>query len=146
VDCFGGKINEQTPTATVIPQRDYRLKLQFQTYWDDEDEDKEQLGWIRNAYESVYARWGGVPDPFQGPPMDPCKSPDDSPFEGCYYNYPDVDLNGWKNGKYGALSLYFLDNFQTNKRNLVDIKRRWDPAGYFWHEQSIPAIKSALPK
>ena len=60
VDCFGGKINEQSPTATVIAQRDYRLKLQFQTYWDDEDEDTKHLGWISHAYKSIYHRWGGV--------------------------------------------------------------------------------------
>ena len=60
MDCFGGKINEQSPTATVIAQRDYRLKLQFQTYWDDEDEDTKHLGWISHAYKSIYHRWGGV--------------------------------------------------------------------------------------
>ena len=146
VDCFGGRINDVEPEATVIAQRSYKVKLQFQTYWDDEAEDEPHLAWIRSAYESCYARWGGVPDPTRGPPMDTSAPPDESPFEGCYYNYPDVDLNGWKNGKYGALTLYFLDNFQANARNLVDIKRRWDPAGYFWHTQSIPSYKSALPK
>lgn len=53
-------------------------------------------------------------------------------------DYPDVDLNEWNNGKWGALTLYFLGNFQTNARNLVDIKKRWDPNNYFQHAQSIP--------
>lgn len=92
------------------------------------------LGWIRDAYSTIYSRWGGVPDP----------SAADSPFEGAYYNYPDVDLNDWKQGKWGALYLYFLDNFQTNARNLVDIKKRWDPNEYFKFVQSIPTEKKSL--
>jgi len=59
-------------------------------------------------------------------------------------DYPDVFLNNWNTGKWGALTLYFLDNFQKNKRNLVDIKKRWDPHGYFQHAQSIPDTKSPL--
>ena len=47
-------------------------------------------------------------------------------------------LNNWNTGKWGALTLYFLGNFQTNARNLVDIKKRWDPNNYFQHAQSIP--------
>lgn len=144
VDCFGGAINDKSPTETVIAQRKYFVKLQFQTYWTEKADDSKHLKWIRDAYESVYRRWGGVPDPFKGPPMDKTKPVDESPFEGCYYNYPDVDLNEWNNGKWGALTLYFLDNFQKNKRNLVDIKKRWDPHGYFQHAQSIPDTKSPL--
>jgi len=34
--------------------------------------------------------------------------------------------------------LYFLDNFRNNERNLVDIKRYWDPENYFHSPQSIP--------
>jgi hypothetical protein len=31
VDCFGGAINDKSPTETVIAQRKYFVKLQFQT-------------------------------------------------------------------------------------------------------------------
>ena len=37
-----------------------------------------------------------------------------------------------------AMWLSFLDNFRNNTRNLVDVKRRWDPENYFHHPQSIP--------
>ena len=58
VDCFGGRINDVEPEATVIAQRSYKVKLQFQTYWDDEAEDEPHLAWIRSAYESCHG--GGV--------------------------------------------------------------------------------------
>ena len=60
-------------------------------------------------------------------------------------DYPDVHLNHWNTGKWGALTLYFLGNFQTNARNLVDIKKRWDPNNYFQHAQSIPLEKKHVP-
>ena len=62
-------------------------------------------------------------------------------------DYPDTALNEWipNAGKWGALTLYFLDNFQKNERNLVDIKKRWDPNNYFQHAQSIPLEKKHVP-
>lgn len=70
------------------------------------------------------------------------RSAEDSRFpsgnvDGCYYNYPDVDLNEY-GGRDGALHLYFLENFRSNPRNLVAVKRRWDPANIFHSSQSIP--------
>eukprot|EP00321_Phaeocystis_globosa_P018080 CAMPEP_0118809214 /NCGR_PEP_ID=MMETSP1162-20130426/73_1 /TAXON_ID=33656 /ORGANISM="Phaeocystis Sp, Strain CCMP2710" /LENGTH=573 /DNA_ID=CAMNT_0006738617 /DNA_START=184 /DNA_END=1905 /DNA_ORIENTATION=- len=144
VDCFGGQINKVSSTDTAIAQRNYFVKLQFQTYWTEKEDDLKHIKWISDAYELVYSRWGGIPNPFKGPPMDMSKPPNESPFEGCYYNYPDVHLNHWNTGKWGALTLYFLGNFQTNARNLVDIKKRWDPNNYFQHAQSIPDEKKPL--
>lgn len=58
---------------------------------------------------------------------------------GCYYNYPDSQLGTHAHGDADkALWLYFLDNLRKNPRNLVDIKKRWDPQNYFHHAQSIP--------
>ena len=37
-----------------------------------------------------------------------------------------------------ALWLYFLDNYRANDRNLVAVKKRWDPENVFHHAQSIP--------
>ena len=53
---------------------------------------------------------------------------------GCYYNYPDIDLNGPDNNKENALKLYF----GVNLNRLKKIKKRWDPNNYFNHSQSIP--------
>ena len=77
----------------------------------------------------MYGDYGGIPDPKQS-----------DMFEGCYYNYPDVDLNDeqYGGGREKAMYLYFLENYRENERNLVDVKKRWDPANYFNFEQSIP--------
>ena len=55
---------------------------------------------------------------------------------GCYVNYPDVDLD--ELGPNFGLEMYYLDNFTSNPRNLVSVKKRWDPQDFFHHQQSIP--------
>jgi FAD/FMN-containing dehydrogenase len=130
VDTYGGAINTLSATATAIPQRSSILKLQYQTYWQKAEDDAAFLGWIRDFYAAVYAQTGGVPDPDRD---------HSGTVDGCYYNYPDVDLNAY-GGRDGALHLYFLDNFRRNPRNLVAVKKRWDPADVFHSAQSIPTM------
>ena len=130
IDTFGGAINKVSPTKTAIAQRSYVVKLQYQTYWLAKQQDCFHLKWIRDFYQDMYKDFGGTPDPAKDP---------DGLVEGCYYNYPDVDLNNY-GGKDGALWLYFLDNFRNNPRNLVKIKGRWDPNNYFHSKQSIPVV------
>jgi FAD/FMN-containing dehydrogenase len=127
VDSYGCAINQVLPTATAIPQRSSILKLQYQTYWQnnlpvgqsDPAQDALYLGWIRQFYQSVYAASGGTPDPQHDP---------SGTVDGCYYNYPDVDLGP------DALRLYFLQNLAK----LKNVKREWDWNNYFNHAQSIP--------
>eukprot|EP00978_Attheya_sp_CCMP212_P002619 scaffold5331_cov58-Attheya_sp.AAC.2 len=88
IDCFGGRINvndfEQKDAA--LGQRDYVVKLQFQTYWTEEEKDELHLKWIRDFYhEGMYGKYEGVPDPAEH-----------DMFQGCYYNYPDADLNDYR--------------------------------------------------
>jgi len=123
VDTYGGRINEVPPAATAIPQRSSILKLQYQTYWTDAAQDDAHLSWIRDFYTDVYRLTGGVPDP----QMDATANVD-----GCYYNYPDTDLNIDGNRE-PALRLYFGDNLPR----LRSVKRRWDPNNYFNSSQSI---------
>jgi hexose oxidase len=131
VDAYGGQINRVAPNATPVPQRSSIMKLQYQTYWQTSDQvgtpdppNEPHLDWIRRFYTDMYLSTGGVPAP--GEVMD-----------GCYYNYPDVDL-----GEYGdrerALLLYFKDNLRLSNPNLVDVKTYWDGGNFFQHPQSIP--------
>lgn len=124
VDSYGGKINTVPSDATAIAQRDSIFKLQYQTYWTYEKNDAAFLGWIREFYAAAYKNTGGTPNPA----LDQTNNVD-----GCYYNYPDMDLNDLV-GAEGALQLYFLENLERLKR----VKQRWDPNNYFNHGQSIP--------
>ena len=129
IDTFGGRINDFSPKDTALAQRSYKVKLQFQNHWADEKKDEFHLGWIRDFYhKDMYGKYGGIPDPSApgGEQM----------FEGCYYNYPDVDLNDYGLDK--AMTLYFGVNYEEADRNLIDVKRRWDPTNFFYHAQSIP--------
>jgi FAD/FMN-containing dehydrogenase len=100
------------------------MKIQWQTYWTEDQDDYLYLEWINSVYTEFFKNSGGTPDPE--------KDPTDS-VEGCYYNYPDVDLNGPDNDKEPALKLYF----GTNLPRLKGVKHRWDPNNYFNSLQSI---------
>lgn len=142
VDSYGGAINRVASDATAVPQRSSLLKLQFQTYWNNASRVGEEqngryatqqdahLRWIHDLYEQTYAASGGTPDP----------SKDSTGIvDGCYANYPDSDLGTQNDGRLDqALWLYYLDNFRKNSRNLVAVKRYWDPVNVFHHAQSIP--------
>lgn len=123
VDSYGGRVNALAPDVTAIPQRSSILKLQYQAYWTDPSKDPAMLGWIRGFYTQMYKSSGGTPNPA----LDKTNNVD-----GCYYNYPDVDLNEY-GGREGALQLYFGANLERLKA----VKKRWDPGDYFNSLQSI---------
>ena len=131
VDSYGGQINRVAPSATPVPQRSSIMKLQYQTYWQTSDPvgtpdppGEPHLEWIRRFYADMYASTGGVPAP-------------SAVTDGCYYNYPDVDL-GEFDDRERALLLYFKENLRLSNPNLVDVKAYWDPGNFFQHAQSIP--------
>jgi FAD/FMN-containing dehydrogenase len=111
VDSYGCQVNAIAPDATAIPQRSSIMKLQFQAYWPTPEEDKQNLAWIRAFYEDMYGPHGPVPD---------------SVMDGCYVNYPDVDLGNWQ-------QLYYKQSYARLQR----VKQRWDPGDVFNHLQSI---------
>jgi FAD/FMN-containing dehydrogenase len=95
------------PSAPILCQRPRK------TYWTDPAEDRVNLAWIRRFYRSVYASSGGTPVP-------------NRVTDGCYVNYPDVDLKNWP-------MLYYKQNYRALQR----VKARWDPTNIFHHSQSI---------
>jgi len=111
VDSYGGVVNQVAPAATAVPQRSSILKLQYQLYWPDAAQDTECLTWLWELYEAMYGPHG--------------PSPDDV-LDGCYVNYPDVDLANWQ-------YLYYKDNYARLQRS----KRAADPLNVFHHAQAI---------
>jgi FAD/FMN-containing dehydrogenase len=90
------------------------MKLQYHTSWTQPADDAANLSWINNCYASVYSATGGVPAPGQV-------------TDGCYINYPDVDLPGtWP-------ALYYKAGYPA----LQAVKAQWDPLNVFNHAQSI---------
>lgn len=121
---YGGQVNAVAPDATAVPQRDSILKPQFMVSWTDPAADEQHLSWVRELYRDVFASTGGVPAP--GPRTD-----------GCYVNYPDVDLAdpGLNTSGVDWTELYYKDNYARLQR----VKRRWDPQDVFRHAQSVRA-------
>jgi hypothetical protein len=123
IDSYGGAINrKQMVDDTVAFQRSSIMKLQYQTYWENAAEDEGHLAWIRDFYQEVYAG-PDVDAEHQGTPF-PGKN-----YEGCYINYPDVDM---LNYAYWP-QLYYGPNYEF----LQQVKKKYDPHNLFHHAMSI---------
>ncbi len=124
VDSYGGAVNKQELAATTsVWQRSSIMKVQFQQYWDNADEDAGRMQWMREFYTDLYsqqveARYAGTPYPNEY-------------YEGCYINYPDSDMLAyafWPQVYYGTQDLYPF---------LQQVKRRYDSNNIFHHKMSI---------
>ncbi|MBB5061824.1 FAD-binding protein [Granulicella mallensis] len=127
VDSYGGATNNPARARdTAIPQRTSVMKLQYQTYWQDEKEDSFRLAGIRDTFMAAYST--SVADPKHiGTPF-----PNDH-YDGCYMNYPDVDMiehSYWPQLYYGTGDLYPL---------LQRVKKDYDPHNVFHHTMSVRA-------
>lgn len=111
IDSYGCRINEVDSGETAVPQRSSIMKLQYQTYWTDAKDDRDNLAWIRGLYKEMYGPDGPLPDAL---------------MDGCYVNYPDADLVNWPELYYGA-----------NYHRLQQVKTTWDPKNVFNHAQSV---------
>lgn len=119
VDSYGCQVNAVAPAATAVAQRSSIMKLQYQTYWTESADDAVNLEWIRSFYNAMYGDQGPMPDDV---------------MDGCYVNYPDVDLQDWQ-------TLYYKENYARLQR----VKARWDPLNIFNHRQSIKLPGTSAP-
>ncbi|MDI3291144.1 FAD-binding oxidoreductase [Polyangium sp. 15x6] len=111
VNAYGCQVNAVDEAATAYPHRSSIMKLQYHTYWEDPAEEQVHLRWIREFYQAMYGERGPYPD---------------ETFDGCFVNYPDVDLRDWQ-------TLYYKGNYPR----LQEVKRQLDPLDVFHHKQSI---------
>jgi FAD/FMN-containing dehydrogenase len=119
IDSYGSRVNT-IGTDTAVAQRDSILRLQHQAYWPESEEGDSHLRWIRELYRNMYP--GGVPV-------------SNDVTDGCYINYPDVDLGDpeWNTSGVPWWTLYYGDKYHR----LQEIKQRWDPQNVFRHRQSV---------
>ncbi|MGP4020969.1 FAD-binding oxidoreductase [Saccharopolyspora sp. 5N708] len=118
----GCATNALLPGETAVSQRDSVLRALYLVTWREESADEACLNWMRRMYRDVYAETGGVPVP-------------DENSEGCYLNFPDVDMADprWNTSGVAWQDLYFKDNHAR----LQAVAKNWDPLGVFRHDFSI---------
>ena len=123
IDSYGGAVNDPARIAdTAVSQRASGMKLQYQTYWTDIADDAFHIKWIQDFFTDVYSG-PNVPKAFTGTPY-----PNEY-YEGCYINYPDVDMRRhafWS-------ELYYPGIYQ----DLQKTKEAVDPENVFHHAMSI---------
>ena len=126
IDSYGGAVNKKgMAEKTSVWQRASIMKVQFQQYWEDPEQDAGRMQWFREFYTALYSLQ--VDSKFAGTPY-----PNEY-YEGCYINYPDCDMLQyafWPQVYYGTGGLYPF---------LQQVKRRYDPNNIFHHKMSIQA-------
>jgi hypothetical protein len=126
VDSYGGAVNKkELAESTAVWQRSSIMKVQFQQYWEAENEDAGRLQWMRELYTDLYSQQ--VDPKFAGTPY-----PNEY-YEGCYINYPDGDMlaySFWPQVYYGTGELYPF---------LQKVKRQYDSNNIFHHKMSVRA-------
>ncbi len=129
IDSYGGAVNKPERAAdTAIAQRSSILKLQWQTYWREKEQDAGRLRFTNDFFTAVYTGPHVDPD-HQGTPFGPG-------FEGCYMNYPDVDMlqhSFWPQLFWGRGDLYPF---------LQKVKATYDPHNVFHHSMSVRPLEA----
>ena len=126
VDSYGGAVNRpHLADETAIPQRASVMKLQYQMYWQNPDEDEARFKYFDELYTDVYS--ASVDVAHAGTPFH------NDLYEGCYINYPDLDMTRyafWPELYYGDAGLYPF---------LQGVKKRYDPNNIFHHSMAVRA-------
>ena len=126
VDSYGGAVNKpHLAGETSISQRSSVMKLQYQMYWQNADEDEARLKYFDEMYTDIYS--ANVEGKYAGTPFH------NEFYEGCYINYPDVDMarnSFWPELYYGNGGLYPF---------LQKVKKKYDPNNIFHHSMTVRA-------
>ena len=101
------------------------MKLQYQMYWQNADEDAARLKYFDDMYTDIYS--ANVTDKHAGTPFHGAY------YEGCYINYPDADMTKykfWPELYYGTGGLYPF---------LQAAKKKYDPNNIFHNSMAVRA-------
>jgi hypothetical protein len=138
IDSYGSAVNREKfkGMRTAVQQRDSIMKMQYQVFWPFGTPETEHLDWIRKTYAATFSTTGGVPE--VGTDTKPLNT------DGCYINYPDVDLSDehtWNTSGQKWWHLYYKHAYPA----LRAVKKHWDPENVFHHGQSIEPAEEADP-
>ncbi|WBB95880.1 FAD-binding oxidoreductase [Solwaraspora sp. WMMA2080] len=106
--CLGGQVNEVQPDATAFVHRDVTFIMAAEATWADDDPPE-----VAVANELWLTEF--FDEVFAGHPP-----------AGAYQNFPDPHLADWRHAYYGG-----------NYPRLVEVKRKYDPTGFFTYPQGI---------
>jgi FAD/FMN-containing dehydrogenase len=124
-DSFGGAVNKKKLLEeTSVAQRSSILKCQFIASWGEPAQDAGHIQWIRDFFTELYAKTPAGPK-YSGTPFW------SDLHEGCYINYPDVDMlqyDFWPQLYWGTGDLYPF---------LQSVKKKYDPNNIFHHAMSV---------
>lgn len=108
IDALGGNFSRIASDATAFPSRKALHWIQYTSLWDTQDEEKENVDWLKNYYQSLREYF---------------------PKNMKYVNALDYDSSPKE-----ALRSYYGKNLPK----LIEIKQKYDPHNAFNFEQSIP--------
>ncbi|MDQ2889491.1 MAG: FAD-binding oxidoreductase [Gemmatimonadota bacterium] len=121
---YGGKVNAVAGDATAAAQRDAVMATSYSVGWQNPDDEKRSVAWVRDLYRDVFSETGGVPAP-------------NASNDGALITHPDADLadSAWNSSGVPWYTMYYKDNYARLQR----VKARWDPRNVFHHALSIRA-------
>ena len=124
MDSFGGAASKPgLLEETSDPHRSSIMKMQFLSGWSNPAEDQARLDHMRTFYTNLFS--ASSDGKHAGTPAFNDRT------EGCYINYPDVDMlkySHWAELYWGPGKLYpFLQH----------VKKKYDPNNVFHHAMSV---------
>lgn len=128
INSYGGAVNanDEMKNPTSVYQRRSLLKSQLQVYWMDPSHENECISWSRDFYKEYFAQQNGKP------------FGDNQRYEGCYINYPDVDMKYIDNNPENIDSRWLELFYGAKRHQLIKTKNAVDPNNIFRNELSIP--------
>ncbi|OTA19273.1 Aclacinomycin-N/aclacinomycin-A oxidase [Xenorhabdus beddingii] len=132
INSYGGFINQADKNnETSVYQRDSLLKWQFQIYWKDPKDADACIQWIRLLYSGCFRHYGNKPYEEYNHIQ--------TPFQGCYINYPDIDMK-YTDDSHNTIDPRWMELYYGKElsKELIEVKKRFDRNNIFRHEMSIP--------
>jgi hypothetical protein len=139
LDTYGGAVNRTGSMTTAYSHRDSSIKIQYQSYWHNADDDGVHLAWLKSVYSEIYHsdQNNGFPQAAHER-IAPSTTRTDLPTtDGCFVNYLDDELEPDHDQHLYTKMYWGPKTFQR----LQTFKQHLDAHGVFTSAQPIPPLK-----